>query len=101
MLCKRCQQELSESTQEHGERPRGEAPSSGPDLTDLKARYADLLENVDSVEQMMAKLSQLSRFGLGAEDQPILTSFANEGGDESMPRVLGEQGQEPWGRRSR
>jgi hypothetical protein len=70
-------------------------------LTDLKARYADLLENVDSVEEMMAKLSQLSRFGLGAEDQPILTSSANEGGDKPMPLALGKHGRERWGQRSR
>jgi hypothetical protein len=81
VLCDRCQQELLESTRRAREGPCNDvATSDTPDLTDLKARYRDVLESVDSFEDMRAKLSQLSRFGLGEGDQPLFTSTRRPSG---------------------
>lgn len=37
------------------------------------ARCGTILPTLDPAEAMLSKLSQLSRFGLGADDRPILT----------------------------
>ncbi len=73
MLCERCQQQLPNPERQRLERFRLIVLSEEK-LAAFEARYRGLLSTVDSVDAMAAKLSQLSRFGLGEDDQPLFTS---------------------------
>ena len=44
-------------------------------LRDVTGRHRAALGRGDSTEALHAKLSQLSRFGLGADDQPLLSTY--------------------------
>ena len=75
MLCNRCENRISRSV----------VPAAGyavsTDLSDslaslLCARCGTLLLRADPEEALLTKLSQMSRFGLGADDRPLLGGSA-------------------------
>ena len=73
MLCVKCRSLFDEPTAEFAPR----ADWSGlhePLRTILCARCGTVLPVRDPAEAMLSKLSQLSKFGIGADDRPILTS---------------------------
>ena len=73
LFCERCQRELPNPERQRLERFRPVVLSEEK-LAACETHYRSLLSTVDSVDEMAAKLLQLSRFGLGLEDQPLFTS---------------------------
>ncbi len=74
MLCTRCESLFVDSKVEL--EPQGRWVSlSKPLSSQMCARCGAILPLQNSAEAMLSKLSQLSRFGLGADDRPILTSL--------------------------
>ena len=73
MLCERCQRELYNPKRQHLERFPPIVLSEGR-MDTGEFRRGSLLSTVGSVAARAAKVSQLSRFGLGEEDQPLFTS---------------------------
>ena len=72
MLCERCQRELPRPERRRLERFRPVVLSEEK-VAALETRYRSLLSTVDSVDARDAKSSQLSRFGLGEEGQPLFS----------------------------
>jgi hypothetical protein len=77
VLCKRCKVLMSRPRGRMLPRWRGARAMSSLDPL-LCERCRALLIPEDSVEAMLAKLSQLSRFGLGADDRPLLAPAPQE-----------------------
>ena len=71
MLCVKCDSILAGSSLGADPRIRW-TDLSGPLSALLCARCGAVLPALDPAHAMLAKLSQLSRFGLGADDRPIL-----------------------------
>lgn len=73
MLCERCQRELRNPERQRLDRfPPVVLPEDKMATVDV--RQGLLFSTVGSVAARAAKVSQLSRFGLGGEDQPLFTS---------------------------
>lgn len=72
VLCERCQRELPRPERRRLERFRPVVLSEEK-VAALETRYRSLLSTVDSVDARDAKSSQLSRFGLGEEGQPLFS----------------------------
>ena len=78
MLCFRCKSLYDDETMRFSSRERW-STLHNPLTSLLCARCGAILPTLDSAEAMLLKLSQLSKFGLGADDRPILTPSV--GGD--------------------
>ena len=74
MLCLRCKGLYDDQAMRFSPRERW-VTLHNPLSSLLCARCGSVLPTLDSAEAMLCKLSQLSKFGLGADDRPILTSF--------------------------
>jgi hypothetical protein len=74
MLCAKCQDLFVGHTGPHIPRERWKA-THNPLCSILCDRCGTVLPLLDPAEAMLSKLSQLSRFGIGADDRPILTSL--------------------------
>ena len=71
MLCDRCEHKISTSAVPAGRGTAGaDLPESLASL--LCARCGTLLLQGDPEEALLTKLSQMSRFGLGADNRPLL-----------------------------
>lgn len=74
MLCVKCRSMLNSSALEF--EPRAGWPDSLDPLRMLLcARCGTVLPALDPAEAMLSKLSQLSKFGIGADNRPILASL--------------------------
>ena len=67
MLCRSCHARQSRS---RGKKPSRQSPAAGRDQ--LCSRCGHLLSPEDMVQRVVAKQSQLARFGLGGTRRPIL-----------------------------
>ena len=74
MLCARCKGQVDGHLLELRPQARW-AALHNPLSSLLCARCGTVLPSLDAADAMLSKLSQLSKFGLGADDRPILTSF--------------------------
>lgn len=74
MLCARCEGLFDDHAMELRPRARWMALHN-PLSSLLCARCGTVLPSLDTADAMLSKLSQLSKFGLGADDRPILNSF--------------------------
>lgn len=72
MFCRRCAGMLSEWSRDHPQWPSVWPGSSSPLSGLLCARCGVVLWPADFDRVLLSKLSQLSRFGLGADDRPVL-----------------------------
>ncbi len=71
VLCVTCESTLAKLALAGN--PRENMPRLGELRRLLCARCGALLPTEDPSEVMLAKLTQLSKFGLGADDRPLLT----------------------------
>ncbi len=78
MLCAKCKSLFEGAAADFTPRQRW-AALHNPLSSLLCARCGTVLPTMDPAEAMLTKLSQLSKFGIGADDRPILTSAG--GGD--------------------
>ncbi len=76
MLCVTCESTLAKLSLAGN--PRDNLPRLGELRRLLCARCGALLPSEDPSEVMLAKLSQLSKFGLGADDRPLLSGQPGE-----------------------
>ena len=72
VLCLRCKGLFDDQTMKFSPRERW-ATLHNPLSSLLCSRCGSILPMLDPAEAMLSKLSQLSKFGLGADDRPILT----------------------------
>ncbi len=77
VLCKRCEETLDNLVLDLPVRDR-QLGLETPYGSLLCSRCGTMLPTNDPAEAMLSKLSQLSKFGLGADDRPLL-AFAREG----------------------
>lgn len=75
VLCMRCRSLFDDLTMKLSPRERW-VNLRNPLSSLLCARCGTILPAPDPAEAMLSKLTQLSKFGLGADDRPILTSAA-------------------------
>ena len=73
MLCAKCKNLFTAFSSEYARRERW-ANIRNPVESLLCDRCGTVLPSHDPAEAMLSKLSQLSKFGIGADDRPILTS---------------------------
>jgi hypothetical protein len=76
VLCQRCESLLSGLSRTTPELRRRWSESGKPLGPVLCARCGGVLPTEDIVNAMLTKRSQLSRFGLGGEDRPLLDRLA-------------------------
>ncbi len=77
MLCGQCES-LLERVAGNAARQVPSANGRGRVSTLLCGRCGSLLPSADPDAGMLAKLSQLSRFGLGADDRPLLAAVKGD-----------------------
>ncbi len=71
MLCERCQKILGELSLQCEPQSKGSKLAASL-ATVLCARCGGLVSSLDPERVLLKKLSQLSRFGLGGDDRPLL-----------------------------
>ena len=74
MLCQRCDKQVSSRARTLSEQRRRSERQRTPLDAVLCTRCSAVLTHEDPVDTMRRKLAQLSRFGLGADDRPLLAS---------------------------
>ncbi len=72
MICKQCQHDMSSLAGVGKPRPQLLSRASLSAL--FCARCGSMVAPTDPVDAMLTKLFQLSRFGLGADDRPLLAT---------------------------
>ena len=72
VMCLRCKGLFDDHAMKFSPRERW-ATLHNPLSSMLCSRCGSILPMLDPAEAMLSKLSQLSKFGLGADDRPILT----------------------------
>lgn len=75
MLCERCKR-LLDHLSLNAEPQKRWTTSGSPLMSVLCDRCGGVLPTVDPGEAMLSKLTQLSKFGIGADDRPILSGPA-------------------------
>ena len=74
MLCNDCQNLVGQSTYRRARRSGRWAPPQNALAGLVCKRCGAVLQAEDSAEWILTRLSRLSRFGLGADDRPILAT---------------------------
>jgi ribosomal protein L40E len=77
-LCRRCRARLADATWASGTVRRWWSLESHRREGRICARCGAAPIPEDSVDAMLSKLAQLSRFGLGADDRPLLVHYDGE-----------------------